>query len=339
MKNKFELYRLYPKGAIFIIVPIVSILLAVIFKVLGGEYNGAWQLFFIALLPTIIIWSGCYFIVQLLWKHFPWEKHPILHLVFEITLISLYLILYFSFMLYLAYGTDVGLWTKMISKKGLEIFNTFLITFLITTIHEGYYFYKQWIENFSKSVSLEKDNLQAQYNALKAQINPHFLFNSLNSLMTLIEGNPKAEKYVQDLSEFLRFVLQSSEKETVSLNEELNHLEKYFNLMQLRFGTNLSLEMDIRPEDTERQLPPLVLQILAENAIQHNIITQQKPLHIKIFTHDDLITVQNNLQKKANSASTGQGLNNIRGRYRFHHPDEMKICETENEFVVTVPLI
>lgn len=326
---------------ITIIIPVVSTILTLIFAAINQNaiYSNWGIIFFNAIYPTTIIWSGCFAIVTILWKHFPWERNPLKHLVLEIIAIAIYLFLFILLMLYINNITTIGKISDTIQHKGLEMFNTYLITYLITAIHEAYYFYKQWLANFSKSVKLEKENLQSQYNALKAQINPHFLFNSLNSLISLVEHNPKAEKYIQDLSEFLRFVLQSSSKETVSLEEELSNLEKYIRLLELRFEDNFKVEINIDDENLKFEIPPLALQILVENCVQHNIITSAKPLVVQIFSHNETISVWNKLQKKQKSESTGQGLKNIIGRYQFHNANELKIQETEDSFCVTLPLI
>jgi len=336
-----ETFPIYRKGTIIILVMLVSIFLSSIYLLAYPEklQTGIWQILANGFIPTIVIWGGCHFIVSGLWKKFPWEQHPIKHLIYEVIFILLYLTLFFIWQLLMVAKTDFCLWGQLLSERVLEIFNTVLITFLITAIHEAYYFYKQWQANFSKSVSLEKDNLQAQYNTLKAQINPHFLFNSLNSLISLMENNPKAEKFVQDLSEFLRFVLLSSDKETVTLNEEIENLDKYIRLMFLRFGENLTVTFNTKEEALQQEVPPLVLQILVENCVKHNIITQAKPLHISIEANEDKVTVTNNLQKKPDSGSTGQGLSNIKGRYRFASANEVEIIETENTFSVSIPLI
>jgi LytS/YehU family sensor histidine kinase len=221
----------------------------------------------------------------------------------------------------------------------MSILFTILITFLIVTIHEAVFFYRQWKLNFSKSVSLEKDNLEARYNTLKAQVNPHFLFNSLNSLMSLLDNNPKAEKYVQDLSEYLRYVLLSNTREVVDLKDELENLEKFFNLQKLRFDDNLKVTFNIQQSSLTNQIPTLALQMLIDNCIKHNIISTKNPLYINIFDDGISITVVNNLQLKHVEESTGQGLKNIEGRYRFIANEPIKIVSDDKHFSVTIPLI
>lgn len=292
-----------------------------------------------SIISTAVIWGGCMTIVVYSWKRFPWESKPVKHLFIEVSLIVLLLVLYISgiSLINLIYK-KIGFWT-CIQENRIEIVLTVLITFLITTIHEAVFFYQQWKLNFSKSISLEKDNLEAQYNALKAQVNPHFLFNSLNSLMSLLENNPKAEQYLQDLSDYLRYVLLSNEHEAVTLKEELENLEKYIHLQKLRFGENLDVEISISVASLNLKIPPLVLQMLFDNCVKHNIISSQNPLKIRISDHDKCITVENNLQKKQTLESTGQGLKNIEGRFRFVTGEAIKIVSDDKKFSVTVPLI
>lgn len=326
---------------IILVIPLVGLLISVMFFVANSAkaQSIGFSIVFEGVIQTFVIWAGCYGIVRYLWLKYPWEQFPRKHLISEIVAIITYLAFFSLIELIVIAGLNTNIWIATLQKYALDIFITILITFLITAIHEAYYFYKQWQENFSKSVQLEKDNLLSQYNALKAQINPHFLFNSLNSLISLVEENPKAEKYVQDLSDFLRFVLQSSEKETISLREELDNLKKYIRLLSLRFNENFSVNIEIKPEVLEKEIPPLALQILVENCVKHNVITKANPLHIRIAADLNSVTVINNLQKKTQNESTGQGLKNIIGRYRFHKFDAVKIQQTDTEFIVSLPLI
>lgn len=297
------------------------------------------NVFLRSILSTAIIWGGCVLIVTYTWHKYPWESMPIKHLIIEVLLILSLLSLYMVFgAFYLCFKGNSSI-SNALQLHIVEIIFTVLITFLITTIHEAVFFYQQWKLNFSKSISLEKDNLEARYNALKSQVNPHFLFNSLNSLMSLLDNNPKAEQYVQNLSEYLRYVLISNSKEEVTLQEELENLEKFFHLQKLRFDENLIVEINIKTTSLPLHIPPLALQMLVDNCIKHNIISTKNPLFIKIFDDGKSITVQNNLQIKQTEESTGQGLKNIEGRYRFISNEPIKIMSDDKQFSVTIPLI
>jgi hypothetical protein len=288
------------------------------------------------MIMTALLWGGCMMIVQLLWKKYPWEKRPAHHLVLEIVMILPYTML-----------VSVGLYLVEIkldifeARGGLlqEEIITILITFLVTAIHESVYFYKQWKYNFSRSVRLEKDSIQAKYESLKTQINPHFLFNSLNSLTTLVDDNEAAVSYISNLSDFFRYMLASREKELVLVREEVNLLKKYISLQQSRFKQNLVVEIDVPERYYHYAIPPLVLQMLVENSIKHNIISRDKPLKITIYSGNGSITVENNLQRKSGVRSTGQGLRNIRERYAFFTTENIKITENSSSYKVSVPLL
>ena len=157
--------------------------------------------------------------------------------------------------------------------------------------------------------------------------------------MNLLENNPTAEQYVQDLSEYLRYMLLSNSRESVPLQEELDNLDKFFHLQKLRFNENLHVELSIQPASLQLQIPPLALQMLVDNCIKHNVISSQHPLTIKIHDDGKNITVVNNLQRKQSDDSTGQGLKNIEGRYRFMSGEPIKIETDDTHFSVTIPLI
>jgi len=317
-----------------LLIPFVALIIGFLFHSVQDVH-----VFFNPIITTFIIWGGCLTIVIYSWRKFPWENMPAKHIVFEVCMILLFLgVLLFAVSFIAAYQEKVTM-KSVIQSHGVDIVITSLITFLITVIHEAIFFYKQWKLNFSKSISLEKDNLQASYNALIAQINPHFLFNSLNSLMSLLDNNPKAEQYVQDLSEYLRYVLLSNTHDAVALGVELENLEKYIHLQKLRFGDNLKVEFTISSSSLQLFIPPLVLQMLFDNCLKHNIVSSMHPLTIKIYDHDTSITVTNNLQKKQANESTGQGLKNIEGRYRFVSGKAIRITSDEKNFTVTIPLI
>lgn len=338
--EKENLFRVkYLKWNYIVVVLVVALLIGYVFAYALKLDFSFLNVFVRSIVSTSLIWGGCMTIVTVMWKKFPWEIMPAKHLFFEVLFISLFLCVYIIGGAFLMTCYEADSFKELIESHGTEIIITTLISFLITTIHEAVFFYQQWKFNFSKSVRLEKDNIEAQYAALKAQVNPHFLFNSLNSLMSLLDNNPKAEQYVQDLSEYLRYVLLSNSREAVSLNEELENLEKFFHLQKLRFNENLHVDIQINPASMSLQIPPLTLQMLVDNCIKHNVISAKHPLYIWIFDDEKTITVKNNFQPKQNQESTGQGLKNIEGRYRFIGGESVKIESDEKQFSVTIPLI
>jgi hypothetical protein len=322
----------------YLLIPAVGILLAVIFR--GGHtaYEGGSPLQYglHAIIMTSGLWIGCMLIVGFLWNKYPWEKTPVRHLILEIFLILIYTN-GFSYGLYI-FEKHLG----FVDESGnlfLGILITNLITLLITAIHEAIEFYQQWKYNFSKSVRLEKDNIEAKYEMLKTQINPHFLFNSLNSLVTMVEENEEAVTHINNLSEFLRYMLKSRDRQLVLVREEVNVLNKFIDIQRSRFKENLDIVVDVDEKYYHYSIPPLVLQMLVENCIKHNIISKEKPLHITIRAEKGWLSVENNLQKKTETPSTGQGLRNISERYRFFTTQQVKIHETNRIFKVSIPLL
>lgn len=186
---------------------------------------------------------------------------------------------------------------------------------------------------------LERDNIEARYEALRAQINPHFLFNSLNSLSTIAGDNAEIVEHIQDLSELLRYSLRSGEKELVFLHDEIEILKRYANLQQKRFHPNLSIKIEAPGNCLRMAIPPLVLQMLVENCIKHNVISSEKHLLVEVFADNESIMVTNNLQRKQPEESTGTGLNNIRGRYKFLTTNEVIVMDDGISFRVTLPLL
>lgn len=325
---------------ILLLLAVASLLIGYVFSLALNLSYGFLEAFVRSFGSTAVIWGGCMSIVSFTWKKFPWEQMPLKHLIIEVLLILLFLFLFIGLnVISMSYKLNIGC-IHVVKSVGNQVVITLLITFLITTIHEAVFFYRQWKLHFSKSVSLERDNIQASYNMLKAQINPHFLFNSLNSLMTLVENNPKAEEYIQELSEFLRYVLVGNERELVSVQEEIEYLEKYIYLQKIRFGDNLSVDIQIHGEPCkECQIPPLILQMLFDNCIKHNVISVTRPLLVQLNMNEDYIILSNNLQVKMTSESTGQGLKNIEGRLKLLTARPVKIEKTETEFKVSVPLV
>lgn len=208
-------------------------------------------------------------------------------------------------------------------------------------ILEGIYSYHQWRETKLQAEQLSKEKLQTQLNGLLQQINPHFLFNSLNALSALINENPKdAQKYLGDLSKVYRYLLRTNENELTTLTNELNFIDSYFHLLQTRFGSGVILLKHVHPDDVNMLLPPLTLQLLVENAVKHNTVGKNKPLTIEIISGGDYVLVRNNLQRKSLKVESGKvGLSNIAEKYRLINKSNIDISDDGDYFVVKVPLI
>ncbi|MBN2611728.1 MAG: histidine kinase [Bacteroidales bacterium] len=325
--------------ALFLVIPLTGILISLMYLISEGfeDTTPAIMSILHGILMTAGLWIGCMGIVSLLWKKYPWEHHPLKHLVFEVTAIIAYTLLFSGTVYYIE--LKLGFPHNQEINIFLDATVTILITLFITSVHEAVFFYQQWKQNFSKSVKLEKDNIEAKYEALKSQINPHFLFNSLNSLISLVDNNDRATDYIQNLSDFLRYVLKRNERQLVLLREELQILYKYLKIMQIRYENNLVVHVNISESYYHFCIPPLTLQVLVENCIKHNVISTENPLSIRIFSENESVTIENNLQPKFDTYSTGQGLKNLTERYRFFVSREIVIKKSNHTFAVTVPLI
>jgi sensor histidine kinase YesM len=205
----------------------------------------------------------------------------------------------------------------------------------------GFYFYKSTQENKLKVQKIIAGTANAKFESLKNQIDPHFLFNSLNVLSALIEENPaNAQRFTTSLSKIYRYVLEQKDKELVSVQEELAFAKTYMDLLIMRFESSISFELPENFEQSEAKVVPLALQLLLENCIKHNIVSEQKPLHIKIFEKDNFLVVQNDLQKKAVlQDGQGVGLQNIINRYAILTDRKVMIQESENIFSVHLPIL
>jgi LytS/YehU family sensor histidine kinase len=188
---------------------------------------------------------------------------------------------------------------------------------------------------------LEKEKTQVQFDNLKNQLNPHFLFNALTALNSLIfENQTLASHFLQHLSKVYRYVLQNKDKNFVSVQTELDFIQNYVFLVHTRFASMLRITFNIDAQSKEKAIVPVTLQILIENALKHNVVDKDRPLTIRIETHDDYLVVSNNLQlKKLVETSNKQGLENLKSLYVFLTDRPVVISSGDSEFSVAVPLV
>lgn len=217
----------------------------------------------------------------------------------------------------------------------------YVVTALVYVIYECIYFYNNWKRTFIYAEQLQKEHTKAQYESLKSQINPHFLFNSLNTLSAIIpQDADKAVDFVHKLSNTYRYLLKMKERELVPLNDELEFAKAYIFLIKSRYGDNIQIHMEDQQTARGLLLPPVSLQMLLENCIKHNVISRDKPLKIDIVVKNSSITIINNLQpKQMSEPSTGFGLDNIKKRYEVLSDKTMSVVQTAYSFEVTLPLL
>ncbi len=255
-------------------------------------------------------------------------------LAFTITYIVIFNYIFFI----LVFGNPIS---YLFGKGGiLTMFIMFAITAIIVATIYSIQFFKSWREVAINEERLKREAISLQYKALKNQVNPHFLFNSLNALTSLVyQDQDTAVKFIKQLSDVYRYVLEQKDNELVEIAEEINFVKKYVYLQKIRFGENLKIEIDV-PAKTNNVVAPLSLQMLVENAIKHNTTSSEKPLTIQVLRENGYIIVKNNLQRKSVvKDSGGIGLDNIRARYQHLTDLEFLVEETANEFIVKIPVI
>lgn len=325
--------------------PIVIVVMSYVYGRSEWEIGGIMILktLFIASLFTVAIWEGCRQIILFSRKRFPGYPYTTQRIIVQSTLALLYTALAkltINWVVALSFGPDACISANSLSPTldGLLIFIPLLI---VSLVYEAAYFFQAWKENIKQTEALAHAHMESQFEALKKQLDPHFLFNSLNTLSSLISlDNEPAQDYLDRLADVYRYVLDTRDKSTVSLEEELTFLEAYMYLNQVRFRENLQLENAVSKSFYQQRIPSLSLQLLVENAIKHNVVAQDQPLHIRIFEENDRLVVENNKQLKTSLAhSTRIGLKNLMERYRLLGNDDIQVFDDAKRFAVSIPLL
>jgi two-component system, LytTR family, sensor kinase len=224
----------------------------------------------------------------------------------------------------------------------------FRVNLFLNTINIIYFFMRQLRETQVEAEKLKKISLQARFQSLKDQVNPHFLFNNLNVLSTLVfKDQEMANEFIQQLSRVYRYVLQNQDKELIEVGEELAFIESYVYLLHTRFGENLTVCVDVPLPVRNYYTIPMAVQMLVENAIKHNVSSKSRPLKIDLFADEEgFLVVRNNLQRRTDLAdplppehSTRIGLQNITKRYGFVSNKMVSVVADEKTFTVKLPLI
>ncbi len=303
----------------------------------------AWFSFAYGIAMTITLWSGNSVIQDRISKLIPWIKYPIRRFLTGMIVMILYTCLMVVVISY-AYNyciNNVSL-TYFLQQITPDYFYFALgITIFIALILHSRSFLIYWRKAAIEVEKLKREQLASQYRSLKDQLNPHFLFNSLNTLSALVYKDPdQATLFIRHLSSIYRYGLENAAQEAISLDKEIDFIQSYIHLLKIRFRDNLIVHMNV-PQHTQYVLPPLSLQLLVENAVKHNVISSSNPLHLYIdFLEKGAIGVKNTLNRKSDvTGSTGIGLNNIRMRYKHLTSQEIRISETEAYFTVEIPLI
>lgn len=291
-------------------------------------------------LAALLLWFGNSLISKLLDKRITWLKYGNIRFFLQLFIIIVYSLsvingLYLGLKVYFTEGLPTLLQLLVTNVYGA------LIIVPTSSIYFGIYFLKSWNKSQLEAERLQKESAKAQFKALVNHLDPHFLFNNLNILSALIDIDTKqSQKYLEKFAEVYRVVLQTDNDQLVSLRKELEFVEAYIYLINIRFEDLLNIEIKIPESIKDAQLPPLTLQMLIENALKHNYITEDKPLDISISAAGNFLTIKNSLNQRPMEANnTGSGLDNISMRYAYFTDNKLVIENTGAEFIVKAPLI
>ena len=339
------------RKTVYLIIPLIATIRVFVIEFIIKLPITAWEHFLIwsvGMLTMAFIFEWIYGVHRFLNSKLPFEEKIALRLFLQV-LISL------MATLPLAYIGLNFLIPKLIRNLPIQEYNTpmsylqvLMFTFGINMGFFGEYFFRAWKQKIIETERLAKENAmmqkaytQTQFANLQNQLNPHFLFNSIASLSSLIyENQDLAAKFLEHLAKVYRYVLEHKEQNLVSLQTELDFIKNYLFLLQTRFDKALQISFRVNAEALGKQIVPVTLQILLENATKHNVMTEAKPLLLSIFSTEQYLVIENNLQKK-NIVETSNklGLSHLKNLYAFLSPLPFLVEENETSFLVKIPLL
>ena len=337
-------FRLNDIGFRLILIPFFGIAIPLITGMINVDNFSHWKIklsFLYTILIAFLVWQGNRYLLFSLRSYFNWHKKPLHKIGILLLSVSFYTIPLSVLML-------TG-WYKLFNdgniNKEIIVTSTLIImicVIFITHVYETAFLVKESESEIVRNEQLERAKAEAELEALKNQIDPHFIFNSLNTLSHLIEEKPlKARQFNDSLADVYRYILHNKGRELVLLQEEIGFLTDYFSLLKIRFENAVQLKI-LFGEDVYQQylIPPISLQVLAENAIKHNEFSDVQPLVISISLQNDSLIIHNERRKKElRKESSKIGLQNLQERYRLTAGMEIRIEDDEKNFTVILPLL
>ncbi len=331
-------------GFRLVLIPFFGIAIPLLTHMTDSQDLNHWELklaYGYTILLAFVIWQGNRYLLFTLRSYFNWFNKPVKKIIALLMAISFFTIPVSILML-------MG-WYNIFGKGAVDwdvVFTSTLIIMIcvvfITHVYETVFLVKESESDKVRNEQMERSKVEAELEALKNQIDPHFIFNSLNTLSHLIEESPvKAKLFNDSMADVYRYILQNKARGLVLLSEEIGFLQDYFLLLRIRFEGAVSLDLQIPQEAYDQFLiPPIALQVLAENAIKHNEFSIKTPLRIGVILEGNEIHVKNNRHKKElTKGSSRIGLNNLNERYRLTTGLEIRIDETDSDFRITLPLL
>ncbi len=306
-----------------------------------GESNELGSLL-TCIIITFLVWEGNILLDLKLNNYIIWEDNVKMRVVFQLLSTSIYTIttIYLSLFLYNTFVCKLSP-----EQQGNFLYPSLIIglltAFIILSVELSRQFFKNWKESLLEVEKYKTESVAAQLQNLKSQLNPHFLFNNLSVLSSLVYlDQDKAVEFINQLSKVYRYLLDNKNNELISLKEEMKFMESYFYLLKIRFGENIHFNVEIDNKSYDKCIPPLSLQILVENAMKHNQISSLKPLYISIESINDTLKICNNLQlREVYEPSSKIGIANIKVRYSYFTEKEIELLNKDNQFCVLLPLL
>ena len=283
-------------------------------------------------------------LVNLLNKHYPWRAMLFKRFIIEVGLILLLVGILTTLSTLAIEALDVNEKDRQDGDFVFEILAIimfFITLFMLFAFHEFMKLSNDNVVLEEKTEDLEQQNYVARFEVLKHQINPHFLFNSLNVLSSLIyKDTDLSDRFITRFSEVFRYILELNNEQLVPLKRELQVLDSYIFLQKIRYGDNLNINQKIDAAMLEAKIPPMTLQITIENAIKHNIISKESPLHIQLFSRGDRLVIENNYQiRDSVQNSTKIGQSNLMQRYKLLGLDRPEFFVENDSYIAVLPLV
>ena len=330
------------KTALIINTPIAIVITYLTCTPCRGDLSQAWVHFLISSIYGLGLFLGMSFWNNYLGRRLMWLVHPwkSFWVAFISNIIVVIIIVVIVNLIYrpLFFGCNISCVFKSLNFG--EFIIPLTIGLLITAIFQAANFLNVWKKSLVEAEKYKNAQLAAQYQTLNSQVNPHFLFNSLNVLSTLVKKNPeKAEQFIYQLSNVYRNILDVRNEELISVKQELETLNAYLFLIETRFGERIKMDIQIDSK-VDEYLVPLSLQMLVENAVKHNAATLKNPLTIQIYAKDDFWWIKNNRKEMSEPVpGKGMGLENIRQRYQLATGKEIIIQDEADFYAVGLPVI
>lgn len=302
-----------------------------------GQDNNYITQFLVNFPLALLVVSVDAFIIQAIYKKFSYRYNTYLRIIIDLIATSAFAgtINFGVNSLFHLYQNNTAPEEDLIGSVIMSVLANCMIVLMIEVI---FYNQKQ-LEAEKRAIVAEKGKLQYMYDSLRSQVNPHFLFNSLNTLSSLIyENQDKANIFTKKLSGLYRYTLSLNEREYVSLSEELSFLESYLYLMHIRYDAALIIQWEKTVSHNEDKVIPMSIQLLVENAVKHNVVTKSQPLTIIVRIDNDGVIVSNNLQPKNTDTKSGLGLINLQEQYALHSK-KIEIIKTGDTFSVRIPFL